>query len=94
MTMERKIAFWAVGMVLGGLFAAVVQVVAGVVFAAQANATFAEFLNLFRGSNFAFNVAICAVVGVMVMESWRRRQSKAAGPAVARVSGQHGQRGA
>ncbi|EIC0560680.1 hypothetical protein K9245_004593 [Salmonella enterica subsp. enterica serovar Heidelberg] len=86
--MQRKIAFWAVGMVLGGLFGAVVQVVAGVVFAAQANATFEEFLSLFRGSNFALNVAICAAVGVTAMESSRRRRSKAVRADVGSGSGQ------
>ena len=90
--MQRKIAFWAVGMVLGGLFAAVVQVVAGVIFAAQANTTFEEFLSLFRGSNFTLNVAICAAVGVIAMESLRRRPSRAARADVGHASGQHGQR--
>lgn len=75
--MQKKIAVWAVGMVLGGLFAAVVQVVAGLVFAAQANATFAEFLGLFRANNFGLSVTICSAVGALAMENWRRRESKA-----------------
>lgn len=92
--MERKIAFWSVGAVLGALLAANVQIVAAIVFAAQANPSFAEFLSLFRGESFAANLAACAVAGVMGMESWRRRQSKAAGPAVARVSNAGGKRSA
>lgn len=92
--MDRKIAFWAVGAVLGGLFGATVQIVVAVVLAAQSNASFAEFLSLFRGESFAANLAACAVAGLMAMEGWRRRQSKAAGPAVARASNAGGQRSA
>lgn len=76
--MERKIAFWSFGATLGALIAATIQVVAGVVFAAQANASFAEFLSLFRGESFAFNLAACAAVGVAVMEGRRRRELKVA----------------
>ncbi|EAQ2882475.1 hypothetical protein EGE62_22815 [Salmonella enterica] len=90
--MERKIAFWSFGAVLGALLAANVQIVAAIVFAAHANPSFAEFLSLFRGESFAANLAVCAGVGVIAMENWRRRQSKASGPAVARASNGHGQR--
>ena len=92
--MERKIAFWSVGAVLGALLAANVQIVAAVVFAAQWNPSFAEFLSLFRGESFMATLAVCAGVGVVAMENWRRRQSKASGPAVARASSGQGQRNA
>lgn len=77
--MERKTACWSFGAIVGAMIAATIQVVLGVVFAAQANATFAEFLSLFRGESFAANVVAFAAVGVAVMEGRRRRDSKATG---------------
>nr|AGH89367.1 putative membrane protein [uncultured bacterium] len=82
--MATKIAFWAVGLFLGFLCGAGVLVVLAVVFAAQANVTFAEFLGVFQTSSFAMNMAAFAGIGAVVMESCRRRQSRALRPAPAR----------
>lgn len=58
---------YAVGAVMGVFIAATILVVLAVIFTANMNASYDEFMSLFRGENFIFNLMIGALFGLVAV---------------------------